>query len=110
MGLKHYGLTSRHMKTCAGCDEQLPISKFNEDSASPDHCFRCRVSTIRLGFAQGKDHFHGTSLVGGTVASDNRHTISQARSNGYDPVPVSRGPTHGLTANQTNKLKAALGG
>ena len=98
------------MKVCIGCERQLPTSKFNEACSSPDHCFRCRVSTVKMGFAQGKSHFHGDSLVGGTVASDNRHTISEARSNGHDPVPVSRGPTHGPTANQTNKLKAALGG
>lgn len=99
------------MKQCVECSNHFPLSKFNEESmGSPDVCFKCRVGSVRLGFAQGKDHFHGTSLVGGTVASDNRHTVSEARSNGYDPVPVSRGPTHGLTANQTNKLKVALGG
>lgn len=99
------------MKKCDDCGNDFPLDKFNLESRSPSSCFKCRVSTVKMGFAQGKSHFHGDSLVGGTIASDNRHTISEARSNGYNPVPVKNGESSWTpSASSINKLKTALGG
>ena len=88
------------MKVCEDCERELPSDKFNPESGSPNSCFRCRIQGVRLGFRQGKEMFHGDSLVGGTIASDNRHTVSEARKQGHDPVPVSTGVSHGLTGNK----------
>jgi hypothetical protein len=96
------------MKTCEDCGLDLPESKFNAESWSPGSCFRCRVSSIRLGFVGDRALFKGDTLVGGTIASDNRHQIEGARKNGLDPVPVDRGVSYGVSSNQINKLKSAL--
>ena len=96
------------MKVCVECERGLPSDKFNPESGSPDHCFRCRINGVRLGFRQGKEMFHGDSLVGGTIASDNRHTVAEARKQGHDPVPVSTGVSHGLTGGQMDRLKKAV--
>ena len=93
---------------CDTCGENRPIEKFNSESFSPETCFKCRVQGVRLGFSQGREMFHGDALVGGTIKSDNKHTVEQARANGHDPVPVSTGPTHGLTSGQMDRLKKAV--
>ena len=93
---------------CDTCLVELPESKFNLESASPESCFRCRVQGARFGFSGGRESFHGTSLVGGTIASDNRHTVAEARSKGHDPVPVKNGESSWApTAKQVARLKAA---
>ena len=97
------------MITCIDCGNELPDTKFNKESFSPDSCFKCRVSNVRLGFSQGKESFHGDSLVGGTIKSDVEHTLKLARSQGHDPVPVSSGVSHGpSTTAQMDRLKTAV--
>ena len=94
------------MKQCVQCNRTLPIEKFNRESSSPEHCFKCRVSTVRMGFSSGKAHFHGDELYGGTIASDNRHTVAEARSQGHDPVPVHTAGGVGVSAKELNRLKS----
>ncbi len=97
------------MRTCTECGQPRPNSKFNPESFSPTVCFRCRVSGVSVGFGGYRDQFHGNEM-GGTIAESNRRTIAEARSQGHDPVPVSRGVSHGLTAGQMSRLKTAIGG
>ena len=93
---------------CDECGIELPSEKFNPESFSPATCFKCRISGIRIGFAQGREMFHGDHLVGGTKKSDTEHTLKVARANGHDPVPVQSGVNHGLTAGQMSRLKDAV--
>lgn len=58
-----------------------------------------------MGFVAGKEHFHGDVLVGGTIASDNRHTIAEARSNGHDPVPMHTAGGVGVSSRELGRLK-----
>lgn len=46
-------------------------------------CFKCHVKTIRLGFTQGKDEFHGP-----TIKERADKAIADAKINGYNPEPV----------------------
>lgn len=104
------------MKTCDTCGSDRPNGKFNPESFSPNTCFSCRIGGIRLGFVAGKKAFHGDDLVGGTIASDNRHTVETARANGHDPVPMERGvspvPASAIAkaseVAKSKKVKAAL--
>ena len=94
---------------CSDCGKDLPEEKFNSESFSPDVCFKCRVQGIRLGFTAGRESFHGDSLVGGTIRSDNEHTVKTARENGHDPVPVKTAGGVGVSANELNRLKDRVG-
>jgi hypothetical protein len=96
------------MKTCDTCENTLPTDKFNSESYSPDTCFRCRISGIRLGFSAGKESFHGDTLAGGTIASDNRHTVELAKANGHDPVPVHTAGGVGVSQKELNRLKSIV--
>lgn len=96
------------MKVCVDCGQERPYSKFNGESGSPDSCFPCRVSTVRMGFSAGKEAFHGDSLVGGTLASDNRNTIDLARKNGHDPVPAGY-KASGVSSSELDRLKTRVG-
>lgn len=98
------------MQECDECGRMLPTTKFNSESFSPATCFKCRVSGVRLGFAQGREMFHGDHLVGGTKKSDTEHMLKQARANGHDPVPVSTGVSHGLTSGQMARLQKTVSG
>ena len=95
------------MKVCVDCGQERPYSKFNGESGSPDSCFPCRVSTVRLGFVAGKEMFHGSSLVGGTIASDNRNTVELAKANGHNPVPAGY-KASGVSSGELSRLKSAL--
>lgn len=93
------------MRNCVQCGQEWPESKFNADCGSPDHCFKCRVSTIRMGFSATRAGFHGDTLVGGTIASDNRNTVQLARQNGHDPVPARTAGGVGVSASELSRLK-----
>jgi hypothetical protein len=94
------------MKKCAGCGKEQPYNKYNAESFSPEHCFKCRISSVRMGFTAGKSTFHGDTLVGGTIASDNRNTVDMARSQGHDPVPQKTAGGVGVSAKELNRLKS----
>lgn len=97
------------MKQCDTCGLQQPQSKYTADSFSPDTCFKCRVSTVRMGFSAGREAFHGDSLVGGTIKSDNDHTVKLAKANGHDPVPMSTAGGVGVTSKELTRLKSKVG-
>lgn len=46
-------------------------------------CFKCHVRSIRLGFRQGRDEFHGP-----TIKERQEQAIKEAKINGYNPEPV----------------------
>jgi len=92
---------------CTDCDEDQPTDKFNPESGSPTVCFKCRVSTVRMGFVAGKSGFHGDDLVGGTIASDNRATLAAAREQGHDPVPIKTAGGVGVSSKELSRLKKA---
>ena len=96
------------MRTCDTCERTLPTEKFNTESYSPDTCFKCRIGGVRLGFSAGRQNFHGDHLVGGTIASDNRHTVKQARENGHDPVPLKTAGGVGVSQKELNRLKSIV--
>jgi hypothetical protein len=75
--------------TCTDCGKEAPLDRFNADSFSPTVCFKCRVSGVSIGFGGYRSSFHGDNLVGGTIASDVKHTIAEGRAQGHDPVPVN---------------------
>lgn len=88
-----------------GCGQRWPNDRFNADCAAPDHCFKCRVGSVRLGFRATRAGFHGDDLVGGTIASDNRFTVAAGRSVGHDPVPVKTAGAVGVSAREFDRLK-----
>jgi hypothetical protein len=45
------------MNTCE-CGKQLK----SEMDISRGYCFACHVKTVRLGFVEGKDKFHGPTI------------------------------------------------
>lgn len=96
------------MKQCDTCGNARPTDKFNPESFSPSTCFKCRISGVRMGYTAGKQAFHGDTLHGGTIASDNRHTVAEAKSNGYDPVPAGYKAT-GVSTTEINRLKKHYG-
>ena len=98
------------MKECKDCGELLPYSKYNSECNAPDSCFKCRVKSVNVGFGGFGEAWHGDTLVGGTLASDNRHTVEMARAQGHDPVPVGKAPAGAPSASQMAKLKTAIGG
>lgn len=93
---------------CDTCGKELPTEKFNTESFSPETCFKCRVSGVRLGFSAGRQGFHGDHLVGGTIKSDNDHTVKQARANGHDPVPMKTAGGVGVSQKELNRLKSIV--
>lgn len=95
---------------CDTCGDDFPTDKFNPESYSPNTCFKCRVSGVRLGFSAGRQSFHGDTLVGGTIRSDNEHTVKLARANGHDPVPTKTAGGVGVSQKELNRLKSAVGG
>jgi len=92
------------MKQCVECQRTLPLQKFNVETAFPDVCFGCRVKTVNVGFGGHRSQFNGSGLIGGTIASDNRHTVAEARANGYDPVPAGY-KAGGVSSGELNRLK-----
>lgn len=89
---------------CTECGKTLPPDKFNPESFTPEVCFRCRISSVKIGFGGHREAFHGDTLVGGTIKSDNESTVKQARANGFDPVPVGA-PGVGVSSGELSRLK-----
>ena len=97
------------MEDCVTCGRNLPSDRFNRESFSPDSCFRCRIEGVSFGYTAGRSSFHGDTLVGGTIASDNRNTMMEARAQGHEPVPLVNGEgSYTPTAGQNDRLKKTL--
>ena len=89
---------------CTECGKMLPADKFNPESYSPTVCFKCRIQGVKLGFGGRREAFHGDTLVGGTIRSDNEATVKAAREQGHDPVPA-KAPGVGVSAKDLSRLK-----
>ena len=48
-------------------------------------CFACHIKTIRLGFAHGKEDFHGP-----TIKERQEQQVAQAKAAGIDAQPVGQ--------------------
>jgi cytochrome c5 len=48
-------------------------------------CFGCHVKTIHVGFAAGREDFHGP-----TIKERQDKTVSDAKINGYNAEPVGQ--------------------
>jgi hypothetical protein len=46
------------LTTCPSCSKRIEL---DADSRRTE-CFKCHVGSIRLGFTQGKDDFHGPTV------------------------------------------------
>lgn len=66
---------------CNNCE-----SRFVEDvlPRRGSVCFKCHVKTIRLGFAHGKENFHGD-----TIKQKQEKIVADAKAKGIDAVPAS---------------------
>lgn len=71
------------MTTCSNCARDWPEDRFNLSSLSPTICFRCRASSLNVGFAGGKQYFHDD-----TDKRRQDRAVSEAAANGYEAVPV----------------------
>jgi ribosomal protein L37AE/L43A len=68
-------------RECPQCQVSYPLDRFNDKNAE---CFKCRIKTIGVSFGPaGKAFWHGT-----TNKEYIDKTISEARANGNDPIPV----------------------
>lgn len=66
--------------TCDKCGKEFHVDELPRRGAV---CFGCHVKTIRLGFTQGQEEFHGP-----TIRERQEKIISDAKINGYNPEPV----------------------
>lgn len=65
---------------CVECGESTHVE---EVPRRGEVCFRCHVKGIRLGFAHGKENFHGD-----TIAEKQRKAVADAKAAGLNPEPV----------------------
>jgi hypothetical protein len=90
--------------TCVQCEKVWPPDRFNPDCASPNTCFKCRSSSVSLGFGGFRTQFHNH-----TIKEGQDRAMREARANGHDPVPAwHTSYTAGGIAGHDAKLKAAL--
>jgi len=85
--------TIPEMRRCAACDEDRPIEKFNDESLTPNVCFRCKTRSVAVGghLEGGKDFFHNT-----TVREGQRRTVAEAAANGIEAIPVKQSNYYGF--------------
>ena len=84
---------------CSECGKEKDTGSFNPECSSPTVCFRCRVSSVQIGFGGYQDQFHE-----GTNAERQRTAIKEAKDNGHDPVPAWTNTYTGSTAGSHKKL------
>lgn len=65
------------------CKECGAATQVDEMPRRGEVCFRCHVKGIRLGFAYGRDNFHGD-----TITEKQRKAVSDAKAAGLNPEPV----------------------
>lgn len=69
------------MRECPCCKKEWPDDRFN---GVHDECFKCRIAGLSVSFGpMGKAFWNGT-----TIKEYGERTMSMARQNGHDPVPV----------------------
>lgn len=91
-------------KVCDQCGKEQDTSRFNPECGSPLTCFRCRVSSVSLGFGGHQESFHND-----TIRAFQERTVREGRANGLDPqLKTNHGA--GPTSSQLSKLKSHLGG
>jgi hypothetical protein len=65
---------------CQQCKKQFEVEEMPRRG---NVCFGCHVRSVRLGFTQGKEEFHGP-----TIRERADQAIKEAKINGYNPEPV----------------------
>lgn len=65
---------------CKECSNEFEVAEMPHRGPI---CFRCHVRTIRLGFRQGREEFHGP-----TIRERQEQIVKDAKINGYNPEPV----------------------
>jgi len=65
---------------CQQCSKQFEVE---EMPLRGPVCFKCHIKTIRLGFTQGRDEFHGP-----TIRERQQQIVNDAKINGYNAEPV----------------------
>ena len=85
---------------CPECKNDWPPDRFN--GVHPE-CFKCRVSGLGIAFQGGKEYFHGA-----TTKERQTKAISEARANGYDPVPAWTKTDYAGPVGSFKKLESAV--
>lgn len=87
---------------CSECQQPKDSSAFNAECFTPTVCFKCRVSSIKIGFGGHRETFHST-----TIKESQDEIVRMGRANGLDPeLKTNHGA--GLTAGQMAKVSSAV--
>ena len=89
---------------CSECGKIKALDAFNSECVTPTVCFKCRVSTINLGFGGHRESFHNE-----TIKEFRDKTVKEGRANGLDPVPVTNFGS-GPNGSQLKKLEKHFAG
>lgn len=65
---------------CIQCKKRFEV---DETPNRGSVCFGCHIKSVRLGFTQGKEEFHGP-----TIRERQEKTVLDAKINGYNAEPV----------------------
>jgi len=65
---------------CKSCSKDFIVDELPRRG---EVCFGCHIKSVRLGFTQGRDEFHGP-----TIKERADQAIKDAKINGYNPEPV----------------------
>lgn len=87
---------------CDTCGKEKDLGQFNLGGPSPETCFKCRVSSVSVGFGGNREFFHNDTLKG-----FQERTVKEGRANGLDPVPAWHTTGTGTTAGGMARLKKA---
>jgi hypothetical protein len=85
---------------CNSCGKDKATSQFNLDGPSPDICFKCRLSSVSIGFGGHREFFHND-----TVKAFQERQVAEGRANGLDPIPAWHNTNTGTTAGGMERLK-----
>jgi hypothetical protein len=65
---------------CEQCQKEFLVDELPRRGSV---CFGCHIKSIRLGFRQGREEFHGP-----TIRERQEQIVKDAKINGYNPEPV----------------------
>jgi len=65
---------------CGQCQKEFLVDELPRRGSV---CFGCHIKSIRLGFRQGREEFHGP-----TIRERQEQIVKDAKINGYNPEPV----------------------